>query len=310
MRTKLVFLGALTALLYSLTSDTWALMAGLADDPEPDSPALRVDRNTVDSPWASVGSVTVRGETYSGVLIAPSYVLTAAHVVRDAPPQDIIFNLNLDAHLSLALAVSNVVVHPAYKGFNASGISFNDLALLKLTQAAPAAITIHPILDQAMAVGTVLTLVGYGASGQANHGVSIASSASVKRSGQNAIEGFAPQVKRFAYPLAYIFTFDPPFLADKQANPRSTGNRRETITASGDSGGPAFVQRDGVWHLAGINTFVLKPNATAAMGEFGLAAGGMWLPAYAQWIDDTMQLLSRQPAKQSGAQLDMRPAWH
>ncbi len=53
-----------------------ALMAGAA----PDSAAARVDTNVATSPFAGVAAISINGSTYSGVVIARQYILTAGHV--------------------------------------------------------------------------------------------------------------------------------------------------------------------------------------------------------------------------------------
>lgn len=56
---------------------------GIMAGAPPDSPAARIDPNTTSSPWSGVGSVVVNGAPYSGVVVAPNFVLTAAHVASN-----------------------------------------------------------------------------------------------------------------------------------------------------------------------------------------------------------------------------------
>ncbi len=66
-----------------LSSPACAIMAGAI----PDTPAARVDTAGPTSPWSGVGSVLVEGVPFSGVAIGARWVLTAAHVVGQRPPQ-------------------------------------------------------------------------------------------------------------------------------------------------------------------------------------------------------------------------------
>ena len=75
-----------------------------------------VDANSMDSPWAGVGSITIGTGTYSGALIAPNYVLTAAHVVSGRAPGDITFNLNFGGDLTHRIVADAVFVQPGYTG--------------------------------------------------------------------------------------------------------------------------------------------------------------------------------------------------
>ena len=275
-------------------------MAGDANVNPPDRPELRVDPNLASSPWAGVGSLSINGGTYSGVAIGPRHVLTAAHVVSGIPPSNIIFNVNYGGALAYRIPAAATFVHPGY-GKNQSGlINLDDIAVVALASDLPRGVPYYPLLSEPLEIGTVITLVGYGASGDGVNGATVASSPAIKRVGRNVIDLFLPAVKRFEFPRAYLFDFDDPLGKTHQLGGASLGNRIETMIASGDSGSPAFVDVEGQWEVAGINTFQIGDPARGSVPpRFGSLGGGMWIPAYTQWVTDTM-MMSRLPEANAG----------
>jgi hypothetical protein len=266
-----------------------AIMAGAANGHLPDTPAKRVDPNLTSSPWAGVGSLSVKGGTYSGVLIGPQHVLTAAHVVAGAMPADIVFNVNFGGELTYRISASATTIHPGFGKNQFRGIQLDDLAIVTLASALPPGVPHYPLLSQPLDIGATILLVGYGASGDGEKGATLSGQAAVKRSGRNVIDLFLPPVKRFEFPRAYLFDYDDPYGKRNALGGASLGNDSESMIASGDSGSPAFVNLDGEWQLAGINTFQINDAARGAPPRYGALGGGMWLPAYSQWVSQSMQ---------------------
>jgi secreted trypsin-like serine protease len=275
----------LLALLTALCSGpAFSIMAGdPAADPL-DSPPLRADPNVASSPWGGVGSISVKGGTYSAVAISPHFVLTAAHVVSGASANDIVFNLNSTGDMAYRIPAAATYVHPSYSGFRKDGIAFNDIALVRLSSGLPPSTPIYGLLSEPAEIGTIITLVGYGASGNGAKGITVPAGATVKRVGQNVIDLFLPAARRFEFPKAYLFDFDDPAGRLGAMGGPSLGNKLETTLASGDSGSPALVYENGRWLVAGINTFQLSQTHGAVPPHFGSLAGGMWVPAYTDWI--------------------------
>ena len=75
--------GLVAAAVVVCSSPAFALVGGAGVAP-----------NTADSPWAGVGSLSVGTSVFTGTLIAPGYILTAAHVVRGVDLSTITFRLN------------------------------------------------------------------------------------------------------------------------------------------------------------------------------------------------------------------------
>lgn len=264
-----------------------ALMAGSGAGAQADSAALRVDPNARDSPWAGVGSLSIDGGVYSGVLISPRHVLTAAHVVAGVAPDAIRFNLNRGGDLTQVLAVRKVIRHPNYLGFGRPDLR-HDLAILELTAAA-SGVPHYDLLRTPLKPGARITLVGYGASGDGGRGPTIAAAASTKRIGRNVVD----QVK--VDPLSgrgvvYLFDFDAPFGGTNATGGRSLGNRVETMVAGGDSGSPAFVRDEfGRWRVAGVNSFQATSRPGQTAGSFGTLGGGQLVAGYSEWINGVLR---------------------
>lgn len=288
-----------------------AIMAGAAKARPPDYPTLRVDQNSTSSPWGGVGSLSVKGGTYSAVAIGPQHVLTAAHVVAGAMPADIVFNLNYGGDLAYQITARSILVHPGYGKNQFRGIRLDDLAVVTLASPLPSGVPYYALLSQPLDIGTTIQLVGYGSTGDGEQGATQSGQAAVKRTGRNVIDQFLPPVKRFEFPRAYLFDFDDPYGKRNTLGGASLGNMIESTVASGDSGGPAFVHLDGEWQVAGINTFQIGDAASGAMTRFGALGGGMWLPAYSQWLADSMKLqqTSQQSPRKTGDALPSGYLW-
>jgi secreted trypsin-like serine protease len=219
-------------------------------------------------------------------LIAPGYVLTAGHVAYGASPGNITFNLNVGGDLTQRISAEAVYTAPGFNGFNPANLA-NDLAIIKLSQQVTGAVPTYDILRSEMAVGTTLTFVGYGVSGNGNVGVTTGTSASMKRTGQNNADYFV--VDSNGKPSVYYFDFDGPNQATNVIGGGTLGNDVETTVGSGDSGSPAFYQ-DGNGHLwlAGVNTFSAAFTANQVAGTFGTGGGGQVLSDYMGWIDSVV----------------------
>ncbi|MFM9888685.1 MAG: S1 family peptidase [Burkholderiales bacterium] len=227
-----------------------------------------VDPNDAGSQWGGVGSVRVGNGAFSGVLIAPGYVLTAQHVVGASSPSELSFQLNLGASGPTVLKVSEVFLASGFPGFGAGSASIpaNDLAILRLAADAPVGTPSYSI-GAAPTIGEELRIIGYGEDGASP------ADAGRKRIGSNLVDRFIPTIgaSGIVSPAgAYWFDFD--------AGPSALPG--EGTLGVGDSGGPAFVMRNGAWQLVGINTFSAQSSAALMLGGGGLALDG-----YRAWID-------------------------
>jgi len=241
-----------------------------------------VAENAADSPWAGVGSLSVGSGLFTGTLIAPGYVLTAAHVVAGANPSSISFRLNAGDNASLG--ASQIFVNPGYTGTaagNASGdpTIHDDIAIVKLSGAVAG-----PVLDYSIFAGhlgsQILTFVSY------------AGSTTVKKTGENRVDILLKDTA--GVPEVYAFDFDGPDLSTNRIGPNINSNgtlgaNREASLVGGDSGSAAFVSVGGQWQLAGINTFQITFEAgPTTSGAFGTGGGGAVAAAYTPWISSVI----------------------
>ena len=253
-----------------------ALMAGAL----PDSPAARMDRAGTESPYAGVGSITVNGQTYTGTLISPRHVLTAAHVVTAHKADALRFNLISHGQISRSVNVAAIHVHPAYSGFEPGRPADGDLAILELSESVPAVYPRYRVLRQPLQAGTPLLLVGFGSSGHGDGSDNVPPDPAVRRSGGNHADQIRPSLAGRANAV-YYFDFDGPTPEHNRFGGAGFGNALETSLAGGDSGSPAFVRdRHGALWLAGVNSFRFGLTPT-----FGNGGGGQVLSVYLDWIE-------------------------
>lgn len=269
------------ALGLALSGPAAAVMAGRS----PDTPASRVDANVPGSPWNSSVAVVVNGGTFSGVVVAPLYVLTASHVIGAALPAAVSVRINAQA-TPVTRAVTAIVRFPS------ASFPYDDLALLTLEAEVPGEVRIHRIYEPDITSAVTITLVGYGASGPGDTGPSVGASPTVKRSGVNRVDGVTSTLDASGRTSAfYLFDFDGPTGSGSYGGP-TLGNAQETGLASGDSGSPAFVQADGQWWLLGINTFAAPAQGgTSVDYRFGTVGGGMRLgdARFMTWLQTQTQ---------------------
>lgn len=272
----------------------WAIVGGSATGSPADSPTAHVDANVAASPFAGVGAVLGRispTQAYlgTGTLLDSTHVLTAAHVldptndgIRDIALSDITFTLNANGNYSSVLNVSAVTYYPDFAGFNHPDAT-NDLAILTLSQPVPDGIPTYSVLHEDIGQGQTLTMVGYGKSGSGDTGATINATATVKRVGYNVLDTLTNVSQGIAEVWHYDFdgSTGNGFLGGS-----TLGNAIESAIAPGDSGGPAFIQINGQYVIAGTNTF----TTTANVGLFGSQGGGIYLPAYASWIDSVISV--------------------
>jgi hypothetical protein len=223
----------------------------------PDTAAARIDPNTTLSPWSGVVSVVIGGAPFSGVVVGPRHVLTAAHVALNQNPANVTVVANTSATPTL-LAVEAVTSYPT------AAFPYDDLSLLRLVQPVPAGVAVYPVMDVAQPLGTRVTLVGYGGSGNPATGASVAGTSSIKRRG--------------------LYDFDGP-TGNGPIGGATLGNSVETSVVGGDSGSAAFVDTASGPALYGLNTAVINFSGAAA-GAFGSGGTGMVLShaPYLSWL--------------------------
>ena len=243
-----------------------------------------------DSPWGGVGSLSVNGQLFTATLIAPGYVLTAAHVVGGAAPSAVRFLAQGGS--SFASVASDIVVHPGYTGSGSGNLPGDpsrhaDLAIIKLAEAAPITLPTYRIHGGPL-LGQTLSFVSY------------ARSTTLATTGANRVDVVFNDTTGVAQ--TYLFDFDGPDLSSNRIGAHvlangTLGSHVEAGLISGDSGSAAFVQREGQWQLAGINSFAVTFAAgPSTPGAHGTGGGGIVLATHQAWIQSVISPIPEPPS--------------
>ena len=206
-----------------------------------------------------------------GTLIAPTWVLTAAHVANELRSGDLV-EVNHRVRKIL-----RVVLYPQWHQDADMPV---DIALVQLldpvTDVAPA--HIYTGSDEA---GMVVTFVGRGATGTGLTGQQFEDRR--LRAATNRVEStldvFPMTVARGQYPAE---GFQLRFRFDAPGDPNVTD--LEGISGEGDSGGPAYVTRDGVLYVVGVSSGQDSRPTDHKQGRYGVFEFYVRVSHFADWI--------------------------
>jgi autotransporter-associated beta strand protein len=239
------------------------------------------------SQYASSGYVFVNGvDAASGTLIAPGWVLTAAHAVTQNDgtsfPIDTLSNISFGQGATAASLPGPDSVKAVFveSGWNFDSSQGHDLALVELntpvTSVAPAVLYNN---SQPTELTQTATMVGYGYTGTGSAGYTNMTFGT-RLATQNVIDAFGNQtvttgtgshISLSNFSSNLMFTdFDNPDDPTVSAMGGTSPLTMEGSSSPGDSGGGLFLTENGITYLAGVADFgttVDGSTFTAAYGQ-------------------------------------------
>jgi chymotrypsin len=234
------------------------------------------------SEFTALADLPVEGH---GVLIAPQWVITAAHAITW---QSEIKQITLGG---VPRTVERIEIHPGYKAppqqllehalatwdwtlFRVLLASSDDIALLRLTKPVTD-VSPFAIYTSSNEFGQRVKVIGKGATGNGISGYEFDSSHRTEL--RRAYNKISSADGRW---LCYLFD------NSADALPLEGGS------GSGDSGGPVLIEAEAGWLLAGLTSWTDLQSTNRTPGRYGQASCNVRMSHYQQWIQS---IISAQP---------------
>ena len=231
---------------------------------------------TSDSAFNGVVKIENSDKSGTGALMfGGNYILTAAHVVTNSAGQKLPGTIKFYPNSSnvflppISFTAADVSIVQGYVPVT-SGLSPNDVAVINITGKAPSGIAGYELYRSDDEIGKSFTMVGFGLTGNGTTGAAptpipnppVPTDRYPKRIGINTFEATGADVGRPAFFRNLVYDFDNGtpagnFLLNRYGIDSTTGVTSsniliETDSASGDSGGPGFINSNGKLLIAGI----------------------------------------------------------
>ncbi|MDA3862956.1 MAG: trypsin-like serine protease [Deltaproteobacteria bacterium] len=223
----------------------------------------------------AVVMITMGNGGCSGTLIAQDVVLTAAHCISS--PENMTVYFGNSSPFNHTRSVIKAETHPLWLSQGNEDLTY-DIGLIRLAQDAPQEIVPIPYLPESLAItqseveNLNLNYVGFGVTETGSSGEKLQMTQVLMAfcEGNNYCQVNVPVEGGEVYEM-YI----------PQDTIGITMNQNGGI-CHGDSGGPAFVTRDGTEYVAGISSFVIH-NSNDECDYFGASTK---VDRYTQFIED------------------------
>ncbi len=199
-----------------------------------------------------------------GTLVDARWVLTAAHVADALVPGDIVQVGGGDHE------VGQVVRHPQWQGLHRWEDVQKDVAMVRL-RAPVTGVTPARIYTGDDESGLTATFVGRGCYGTGLTGP-VAYDATLRAATNRVEKADGPLLE---------FRFDRPGQPDVTP--------LEGISGDGDSGGPAYIERDGLVYVIGVSSSQDDRPANKKPGHYGVLEYYPRVSHFAEWIRATIE---------------------